>query len=394
MTGRRAPFALALGLLIGACLPPTTQVPAPTAGPTATPSEVSQASQPARSPAPTPPTILAIAASQRPTGPWAVTFQRIGTEAVREVFVLAPTCEQATCDIGATIQTFAGEPIGTGVFHYDNGTYRYEADRTESVACNDGFADVPDGATRSTHTILLIAGYRPIGTAVVSVDIRGTRTVVITPVGGSGCPAEDLDYTANGEATEFAAAPTPTPKPTAPPKIPVIGSSFFGSGAKVVTYQVTGSSMSQIIASIQTNGPLSDWIDARAEGLTAAVPRYRFVLSQVAGQCRIVPTAQPAIIFTFTITLPSWNRPKNADSATVRWWAGELLRVATHERHHVEIYRSGASRMTNALGTSTCANVSDHLGAIVKDIDEQQCEFDLKEYGTALGLTLSSCLNR
>jgi len=41
-----------------------------------------------------------------------------------------------------------------------------------------------------------------------------------------------------------------------------------------------------------------------------------------------------------------------------------LLRVATHERHHVEIYRSGASRMTNALGTSTCANVSDHLGAI------------------------------
>jgi hypothetical protein len=50
--------------------------------------------------------------------------------------------------------------------------------------------------------------------------------------------------------------------------------------------------------------------------------------------------------------------------------------------------------MTNALGTSTCANVSDHLGVIVKDIDEQQCEFDLKEYGTALGLTLSSCLNR
>jgi hypothetical protein len=50
--------------------------------------------------------------------------------------------------------------------------------------------------------------------------------------------------------------------------------------------------------------------------------------------------------------------------------------------------------MTAALGTSTCANVADHLTAIVRDIDTAQCEFDLKEYGSALGLSLTSCLTR
>ena len=396
MTGRRASVALALSLLVNACIPPPAPSPAPTSSPSAqtAASPVAQASQPPQSPAPTPPVILAIAPEQRPSGPWAVTFQRFGTEAVREVYVLAPACAQAACDIDATIQTFTGEPIGTGVFRYADGMYRYEADRTDPVACNDGLEDVPNGATGTSHTVLLIAGYRPAGTAVVSVDIRGTRTVQITPVGGSGCSPESLDYTANGEATEFAAAPTPTPRPSAPPKIPVIGASFFGSATKVVTYQVSGSTMTQIINSIESNGPTSDWLHARAEGLTSAVPRYRFVFSQVAGHCKIVTTAKPAIIFTFTITLPSWTRPKNVDPATVRWWAGELLRVATHERHHVDIYRDGAARMTSALATSTCANVSEHLGAIVRDIDAKQCEFDLREYGAALGLTLASCLNR
>jgi predicted secreted Zn-dependent protease len=396
MTGRRAALALALalGLVVGACIPPTTQDPSPTATTSAntTASPVARTSQPPRSPAPTPATILALDVGQRPSGPWAVSFQLTGTPAIREVYVLAPACDEASCDINATIQTFAGEPLGTGVFRFADGMYRYEADRTETVECNDGFETIPDGATRVSHTILLIAGYRLVGTAVVSVDMRGTRAVTLTPVGGRGCSAETLDYAANGEATRFAVAPTPTPKPTAAPTVPVIGGSFYGSGAKVVSYQVSGSSMAQIIASIRANGPWSDWIHARAEAVTKAVPKYRFTLTEIAGVCHIVPTARPAVIFTYTITLPGWSRPKTAGAATVRWWAGELLRVATHERHHVEIYRDGAARMTEAVAHSTCGNVSSKIAAIVKDIDTQQCQFDVDEYGAALGLTLSSCL--
>lgn len=394
MTGRRAALAVALSLAVGACIPPATQVPSPTTTTSANTaaSPVAGSSQPPRSPAATPATILALDVGRRPSGPWAVTFQLIGSPAIREVYVLAPACDEASCDINATIQTFAGEPLGTGVFHFADGMYRYEADRTETVECNDGIETIPDGATRVSHTILLIAGYRLVGSAAVSVDIRGTRVVEVRPPAGSSCSAESLDYVANGEATKFAVAPTPTPKPTAAPTVPVIGGSFYGSGAKVVSYDVVGSSMTQIIASIRANGPWSDWLHSRAEAVTKAVPKYRFTLTETAGVCHIVTTARPAVIFTYTITLPGWSRPKTADAATVRWWAGELLRVATHERHHVEIYRDGAARMTDAVAHSTCGNVSGKIAAIVKDIDTRQCQFDVDEYGAALGLTLSSCL--
>jgi predicted secreted Zn-dependent protease len=394
MTGRRAALAFGLGLVMSACLPPATPPPSPTASSSVGPatSPVTGGSVPSRSPAPTPATVLAIDVGQRPTGPWAVTFQQVGTEAVREVYVLAPACTEPSCDIDVTIQTFAGEPLGTGVFHFAGGMYRYEADRTETIACNDGFESVADGATRVSHTILLIAGYRATGTAAITVDIRGTRAVEVTPRGASGCSAEHLSYAANGQQTEFASAPTPTPKDATPPKVPAIGNAFFGSGAKVVTYEVVGSSVDQIIDSIQASGPFSDWLHARAEALTTAAPKYRFTLSGTAGHCHIQVTAKPAVVFSFTITLPSWSRPKVVDQATVIWWAREIQRVATHERHHVEIYRDGAERMTDALAHSTCANVSDHLRAIVDDIDMQQCEFDLKEYGSALGLSLSSCI--
>src|SRR5258706_13620110 len=230
MTPRRASIALALALLVGACIPPATPPPASSGSPsppsTSTASPVARASPPP-SPAPTPPTILAIAPAQRPSGPWAVTFQLIGTEAVQEVYVLSSACVEATCDIDAAIQTFAGEALGTGVFRYADGMYRYEGDRIETVACSDGFEDVPNGATRASHTILLIAGYRPVGTAVVSVDIRGTRSVQITPVGGSGCSPESLDYTANGHANQFAAGPTATPQATPPPEIPASPASLL-----------------------------------------------------------------------------------------------------------------------------------------------------------------------
>ena len=393
MVGRITALALAIGLVLGACIPPTTQVPPtasessgssapPTPGPSGSP----------RAPAPTPPTILAIASAQRPSGPWAVTFQLTGNEAIREVYVLSAACPDATCDIDATIQTFDGDPIGTTVFRFSDGTYRSEDDRTETIDCEDGFGPVAGGATRTSQTSLLIAGYRPVGSAAITVDIRGTRTVRISPVGASGCAAETLDYLANGRATEFAAAPTPTPKPPTAPQVPGVASSFFGSGAKVQTYGVTGRTREQISASIAANGPWSDWLNGRAEALTKAVPKYRFTLAQVAAQCRIVVTAKPAVVFGYTITLPAWTKPKNADAATVRWWSAELLRVATHERHHVEIYRDGASRMTAAIADSTCSNVSAHLSTIVRDIDVQQCQFDLDEYGAALGLSLSSCL--
>src|SRR4051794_21757882 len=230
MTGRRTAFSLAVCIVLAGCIPPTTQTP-PSAEPSPSPATTprSGASRGPATPAPTAATVLALSTAQRPTGPWAVTFQSNGREAVREVYVLAAACDRPDCDLKASVQTFDGEALGTAVFRFADGMYRYEADGEASVACNDGVAVVPDGATATSHTSLLIAGYRAAGTATIAVDIRGTRTVSIAPKGDSTCGAEEIAYVANGEKTEFAAAPTPTPKPPADPQVPTIKASFFGS---------------------------------------------------------------------------------------------------------------------------------------------------------------------
>jgi predicted secreted Zn-dependent protease len=394
MRRTRAAFALALAfsLVTSACDATATPTPSVAASRPASPAAAPGPSQQPRSPAPTPATILAVESGKRPSGPWAVTFQSNGNPAVREVYVLTPACPEPTCDIKATIQTYDGIAIGTGVFRHTDGTYRYEHDSRDPIDCDNGFETVANGATQASHTILVIAGYRPAGTAVVSVDIRGTRTVEIEPVPGNTCKPASLAYVANGDATRFAAAPAPTPKP--PTGTADIKSSYFGSGATVVTYRVSGGSITQIIASIRASGPWSEWAQARAEAVTRAVPKYRFTLVGSRSSCRIVITTKPAITFVYTITLPRWSRPKGVDQATVRWWTDEIRRVAAHELHHVDLFRKGAARLSNAVANSTCANVTSRLAVIVKEITTQNCEFDLREYGTALGLSLAACVNR
>jgi hypothetical protein len=36
--------------------------------------------------------------------------------------------------------------------------------------------------------------------------------------------------------------------------------------------------------------------------------------------------------------------------------------------------------------------VASRLAAVAREIATQQCEFDLREYGAAMGLTLASCV--
>jgi predicted secreted Zn-dependent protease len=389
VTRRIAALAFSVALVAGAC---GSSVAPPSSGGVGSAGPAPGPTQPPRTAAPTPPTILALATADRPSGPWAVVFRGTGTPVVREVWLLSPACAQPDCDLTATIQTWTGEPIGTATFTFENGTYRLESDVREVIDCQTPVETITAGATRTTRTTLLIAGYRPAGTAVVSVDIRGTRSVAVTPVTDNGCAGEAIEYTANGEETELAAAPTPTAKPTPPPNIPGVGKSFFGAGVTVETYRVTGDTPAEILASIRRNGPYSDWAKARAEAVTQAVPRYRFELRGTGADCRIHVTTRPAIVFVYTITLPRWSQPSRASRSTVSWWTDEIQRVSRHERHHVELFRDGATRLSQAVDQSTCANVQDRLAKIAREINRQQCEFDLKEYGAAMGLTLASCL--
>jgi predicted secreted Zn-dependent protease len=146
------------------------------------------------------------------------------------------------------------------------------------------------------------------------------------------------------------------------------------------------------VSSIRANGPVVKWLNGRAEAVTQADPHYGFELNEVGGQCRIVPKTKPTVYFSFTITLPKWVPPADAGRSTVTWWNDRLKDTAVHERHHVELTRAAGAQMSNAVATSTCESLAGNLTKIANDLNRQNCEFDMREYGAAMGLTLSACL--
>jgi hypothetical protein len=121
--------------------------------------------------------------------------------------------------------------------------------------------------------------------------------------------------------------PAPTPKPTPPPKALAMKASFFGSGVKISTYKVTGSTPSAISSSMSAKGPYSKWLKGRAEALTKMVPAYRFnSTSDYYGGCQIVIEEKPAISLSYTIVLPRWSPPSGTTADTISvcrtslWW--------------------------------------------------------------------------
>jgi predicted secreted Zn-dependent protease len=191
----------------------------------------------------------------------------------------------------------------------------------------------------------------------------------------------------------------PLPTPTPESRIAIVepssfGSAFFGPGTTMTSYGVTGATPYALIASMHANGPFDRWVGQRAEAVTVARPTQHVELRPTTTDCTVVATAQPPVTFLFTITLPRWSPPKLPDDITVAWWNAELARAATHEKHHVDLWRAAAKRMSAAVATSSCATLSSQLGAIVREAARANCEFDLDEYGRELGLTIESCLNQ
>ena len=186
--------------------------------------------------------------------------------------------------------------------------------------------------------------------------------------------------------------PPPTPKPTPPPSAEAIAPSFFGAGVTISTYEVSGDTPSEISSSIGANGPYLKWLGGNAAGQTEMKSAYGFSYRSGSGACQIVITSSPAIRLTYTIVLPRWTAPSGAPPTTIRWWNAFLRGIATHEKVHVDIYRSTAARLNSALASSTCANAERHLDAVWNDAQRENCEFDMKEYGASAGLSLESCL--
>jgi len=273
---------------------------------------------------------------------------------------------QATSAIGPRITALAG-------------TARLAIDAAQSASASD------DEAQRSAATTLfgLLTDVLAIGRDVTAAAASlGLDARIAAIPEASARPLGSLDP-----------LPTPTP-PAAVSGLDRFGPAFFGPGSTVTSYGVSGSTPSAILDSMRAHGPFDRWVGLRAEALTVARASQHIQLRPTATDCQVVATSQPAVTFTFTITLPRWSPPKHPDEATVAWWNAELARAATHEKHHVDLWRTAGKQMSSAVGTSSCVNLSTHIDAIVRQATRANCQFDLDEYGRALGLTLESCLNQ
>jgi predicted secreted Zn-dependent protease len=187
-------------------------------------------------------------------------------------------------------------------------------------------------------------------------------------------------------------APKPAPKPTPASSTSSIKPSFFGPGVKVSTFKVMGSSPAAIRNSIFVHGPHSEWLEGNAAALTQLFVVSNYSFANGTDGCQIVIEDSPAIRLSFKITLPRWISSSGASASTKRWWNGLLHDMAIHEKVHVDIYRATAKLLNAALASSTCATAERNLTAIWNDAERQNCEFDLREYGAAAGLTLKACL--
>lgn len=62
-------------------------------------------------------------------------------------------------------------------------------------------------------------------------------------------------------------------------------------------------------------------------------------------------------------------------------------------RVEVQLFRAAATQMTKSVATSNVRELSSHLNAILEAVTRQNCELDMTEYGAAMGLSLTACLN-
>jgi predicted secreted Zn-dependent protease len=144
---------------------------------------------------------------------------------------------------------------------------------------------------------------------------------------------------------------------------------------------------------MEANGPRLAWLDGAAAAVTQTEASFNFDLRDSSSGCRIVTGSRPAIELDYSVVLPKWDPPSNASNATVEWWNDEFRDIAIHERTHVEIYREGVEELNEIVASSTCDNLEDRFEDAWADLSREQCEFDMREYGAALGLSIERCLD-
>ena len=382
---RRRPLLVALLLVLGGCGSSAPSTP-PIAGPT--PSAAASTRVPARSADPCAVAIAHLSAFASQLGAELATLRPKVTDPAFD----SGGTSVIVARVAATLRAFDGLEARTAACSHtaslvgDVATVRLRAssalDVSSAASINDG--PVQREAATQLFDLLATVQHLATGTETAAHD-AGLEAQIAKIPDASTKPIGSLPPLATD------ALPPPVRSTPGPDGIPTYDAAYFGPNSTVTTYRVTGSTPREIGRSILANGPLDRWLKGRAEALTLAIPHDKITFSQSGSACRVT-SGSPAFSFSFRITLPRWTPPPDVPKSTVTWWITEIRHVATHENHHVDLWRTAGAAMSKAVAGSTCTNLASRLQKIVQDTRRENCEFDMKEYGEAMGLSIESCL--
>jgi predicted secreted Zn-dependent protease len=177
----------------------------------------------------------------------------------------------------------------------------------------------------------------------------------------------------------FSPAPSPTTKSPSPTQVvQALGGISCGAtqtetiqGVTVVTnttcFDVSGSTMQQLQASIDANGPKVN--DYRRAGATRWKLGWNYSFDPGPSRCGI---ADPTVKVTATYLLPRWTNPDSAKEPVRKQWIAFAEEVKTHEAGHRDIAVQAGVAALGALNatpaSATCGQTETKADARVRAV--------------------------
>lgn len=144
--------------------------------------------------------------------------------------------------------------------------------------------------------------------------------------------------------------------------------SFAASGARgetqVETYEVTGSSYAELIASMRANAPFVERTGQRHYGVTQVGFRPSWTFQPLRSGCELVSAK---VDLELTVILPRWPGRALAPEALRGRWDELRADIEAHERLHSDMAETYHQRMVRALDRPRTAASCDRLNAVLTD---------------------------
>ena len=312
------------------------------------------------------------------------------------VYRLVPACTNDPCDrVGVTVLTATyADVLGEFTLKRDGHAYTSDELAVTSGPCvaPDG-TTVPGGARISERVELWLEEVGRTGTAVTSLELRGTRRVTGRPVEAgelAGCGPWEATYDLSGSRTGAPASDDGTAEPPADPSVGTVARPDVRlpvKGATVDYFSVKGRSVATLGQSVANGGVRAcgrinyEWYDgdSRPAGCTKtgwATFDVRSV-TRSDGSCRLDVRRIRA---SFEVELPRWTAPARVPKALATWWTKTATYIRDHEAGHVRIGRRWVAKLTDQLDGSSCSRLERILTRWATGLNEAQQAYDRREY--------------